>query len=247
MFKRVVIKISGEMLGDGFKQPFNEAVINKMVTEVKQLLEQGVEIALVVGGGNFWRGRENPQLDSVKTHQIGMLATVMNGIYLSEAFRLNNVSAKVLTPFDVNEFAERFNRDKVLEYMSLGTVVIFAGGTGHPFFSTDTIVGLRAVELSADAILFAKNIDGIFDSDPKKNPQAKKYKSVTYKTIIQNSLEFADISAISLINQSEKSIVCIVFNLIKPNCIVAACKNNDEIYAIGGTKVEQGIEEEYYV
>ncbi len=247
MFKRVVIKISGEMLGDGFKQPFDKAVSDKLVGEVKELLDNGVEVSLVVGGGNFWRGRENPELDSVKTHQIGMLATIMNGIYLSEAFRLNNVPALVMTPFDVNEFTQRFNRDKALQLMKSGTVLIFAGGTGHPFFSTDTIVGLRAVELDVDAILFAKNIDGIFQCDPKKNPEAKKYKSVTYKTIIQNSLEFADISAISLINQSGKSIPCVVFNLAKPKCIVTACKNNDEIYAIGGTKVEHGIEEEYYV
>jgi uridylate kinase len=245
MFKRVVIKISGEALGDSSNN-FNDEIIGRIVLEVSDLISQGIEVSLVVGGGNFWRGREaNEGMDKVTADQIGMLATIMNGLYLADYFIQKGIEAIVMTPFEVNSFTEKYSKKNTLNHIKNGRVVIFSGGTGHPYFSTDTIVALRACELNADAVLFAKNIDGVYDSDPKLNINAKKYKTVSYKHVISAHLVVADIPAIDLTYNSD--IPCVVFALDIKDSICIACKNNDEIYEIGGTLISNKVMEEFYV
>ncbi len=248
MYKRVIIKISGEMIGGEGNLPFNNEIIGKIVNEVKQLVENGTEVSLVVGGGNFWRGRSAPPtMNNARADQIGMLATVMNGIYLCEAFIGSGINAVCMTPFDVNMFTERFTVSSAVKHMQNGNVVIFAGGTGHPFFSTDTILGLRAQELSVDAVIFAKNIDGVYDSNPKTNKAAKKFKTVSYKTVVEKGLEFADIPAICVIDGTKNTIPSVVFSLDTQNGIVVACQGDDDgIFTIGGTKIQRDIKEEFY-
>lgn len=246
MFKRVIIKLSGEGLAGNSQEHFHDETINRIVLEVKQLVQKGVQISLVVGGGNFWRGRDaKPEMDKVKAHQIGMVGTLMNGLYLAEAFRLNGMKAVVMTPFAVSSFTELFTKESALNYMSSGAVTIFAGGTGHPFFSTDSIVAIRACELSVDAILYAKNIESVYDDDPAKNQKARRYRTVSYETVVAKNLSVADISAIDL--TAKEKIPSVVFALAKSGSIIAACMDNDELFQIGGTKIDNHIEEEYYV
>ncbi len=256
MFKRVILKISGEGLsGDNKNEHFHDDTINRIVSEVNTLVEKGVEVCIVVGGGNFWRGRDaKSQMDKVKAHQIGMTATIMNGIYLAEAFRINDEinskinqtkqKAVVMTPFDVNGFTIKYTKELALEYMSKGIVPIFAGGTGHPFFSTDSIVAIRACELCVDAVLYGKNVECVYDDDPRKNKNARKLKTVPYDTVIANNLEVADISAITL--TSKEDISSIVFALSTPKSIITACEDNDSLFEIGGTKIDNNIKTEYY-
>ncbi len=247
MFKRVIIKVSGEMIG-GKSGGFVEQNVQKIVSEVSELISLKTEVALVVGGGNFWRGRsKSVKMSSTKADQIGMVATVMNGIYLCEALVSAGVPSVAITPFSVNEFTEVFSVERAIKYLQSNTVAVFAGGTGHPFFTTDTIVSLRARELEADAVLFAKsNTNGVCDKDPNKYNDYKTYKIVSYETIIKNRLDFADASAISLLYGKDFSIPSVVFNPEKENGIVIACQNNDEIFNIGGTKVLKGVEDVFY-
>ncbi len=247
---RVILKLSGEGLSGDSGESFDNITINRIVGEVNQLLELGVEVAIVVGGGNFWRGgRSAPkEMDKVKAHQIGMVATIMNAIYLSEAFRIasggEEQKCSVMTPFEAGGFTKRFNKYKAIEYMQNGIVPIFAGGTGHPFFSTDSIVAIRACELNADMVLFAKHVEAVYESDPKKDSTAKKYKSVCYKTIMSKQLSVADISAIALI--SDENIDSCVFSLATKGGIVEACKTEESLYLIGGTKISNNIEDIFY-
>jgi uridylate kinase len=244
MFKRVVIKISGEVLG-GKDGGFDNHVISRITSEIQTLINKGVEVTIVVGGGNFWRGRSaDSAMDLVAADQIGIIATIMNGIYLSDFFAQKGIQSTVMTPFDINSFTERFTKPKAMQSIKNGKVLIFAGGTGHPFFSTDTIVALRACEIEADAILFAKNIDGVYDSDPRKNTKAKKYKTISYDKALSDNLDVADISAINL--AAKNNIISLVFALEKENSIVTACKNNNEIFEIGGTKISNDFKEEFY-
>ncbi len=222
-FKRIIIKLSGEGLAGETNDHFHEPTINRIAKEVAEVIANGTEVGIVVGGGNFWRGRDaKPEMDKVKAHQIGMLGTIMNGLYLSEAFRLAGIPAVVMTPFDVNGFTQKFSMEDARKYMAQKTAVIFAGGTGHPFFSTDSIVALRACELSADAVLYAKSIDCVYTADPKKDASARRYKTVPYETVVQNRLDVADITALSLTMQHD--IPSVVFALNKPNAIVIASK-----------------------
>lgn len=247
MFKRIVIKISGEAIGNSnnHDSKFNDAVIEKIVSQVHYLISKGVQVSIVVGGGNFWRGREaNETMDTVCADQIGILATIMNGLYLSDFFRQKGIKSEVMTPFDVNCYTKRYTKEKALSYMSKNNVVIFAGGTGHPYFSTDTIVALRACELEVDAVLYAKNIDGVYNCDPRENNDAKKYRLVSYKYVSANYLDVADITATVL--TSKANIPSLVFALDLENSIIIACKNNAELYEIGGTLISNNVSEEYY-
>ncbi len=216
--KRVLLKLSGEALAGEKKTGFDEPTVTKVALQVKTLVEQGMEIGVVIGGGNFWRGRSSEHIDRTKADQIGMLATVMNCIYVSEIFRSVGIKTAVMTPFACGAFTELFSKDKVIEYFAKGAVVFLAGGTGHPYFSTDTATVLRAIEIEAETILLAKSVDGVYDSDPKDNPQAKKFDEITIQEVIDRKLGVVDMTASILC--MENHMPMLVFGLNQENSIV---------------------------
>ncbi len=193
--KRILLKLSGEALAGAKHTGFDDDVIRGVARQVKTLTDDGVEVGIVIGGGNFWRGRSSDSIDRTKADQIGMLATVMNCIYVSEIFRSEGMKTNVLTPFECGSFTKLFSKDRANKYFDRGHVVFFAGGTGHPFFSTDTGVVLRAIEVDADGILLAKAIDGVYDSDPKVNPDAKRYDEISLDEVIEKRLQVVDLTA----------------------------------------------------
>lgn len=193
--KRVLLKLSGEALAGAKKTGFDEPTVTAVAKQVKTLVEEGIKVGIVIGGGNFWRGRSSESIDRTKADQIGMLATVMNCIYVSEIFRSQGMMTSVLTPFQCGEFTKAFSKDRVSKYFDHNMVVFFAGGTGHPYFSTDTATVLRAIEIEADTILLAKAVDGVYDSDPKDNPDAKKYDEISIQEVIDRKLGVVDMTA----------------------------------------------------
>ena len=216
MYKNVIIKLSGEaLMGDtcvGEYKPYDDAVVMRLIGEIAEAVKAGVSVSLVIGGGNLWRGRDaNPKMVRAKMDHMGMLATVMNAVYLTEAFALLNTKAVVMTPFTAGTFTELYDIDAAKAYLKNGTVVIFAGGSGLPFFSTDTITAVRGKELEVEAVLFAKNIDGIYSANPKTDKSAVKYDALTYDEIIKKDLEAIDISAISICK--EQRLTSVVFAL----------------------------------
>lgn len=222
MYKRIVLKLSGEALaGDKDGIHFDDAVISGLVTQIRQVMDMGTQVCLVVGGGNFWRGRSaDSTMDRAKADQIGMLATVMNAIYLADAFRQQGVQAIIQTPIVFGTMTELFSKDRALEHLSAGKVLIFAAGLGHPFFSTDTITALRGAELDVDGLFFAKNIDGVYDDDPAKNPNAKKLDVITSEDIVKKNLKVIDTSAAALC--FERKIPVVIFGLNEENSIMRA-------------------------
>lgn len=216
--KRVLLKLSGEALAGDKKTGFDEATCIGVAKQVKELTEKGIQVAIVTGGGNFWRGRTSETIDRVKADQIGMLATVMNCIYVSDIFRYVGMKTEVFTPFVCGAFTTLFSKDRALEALESGEVIFFAGGTGHPYFSTDTGAVLRAIEIEADTMLLAKAIDGIYDSDPKLNPQAKKYKEISLQEIVDKKLAAIDLTA--SIMCMENKMPMLVFGLNEENSIV---------------------------
>ena len=178
-YKRVLLKLSGEALAGEKKFGFDEATCIQVAEQIKKVVDAGVEVAIVIGGGNYWRGRSSETIDRPKADQIGMLATVMNCIYVSEIFRYVGMQTSIYTPFVCGSMSELFVKDKAVEDLKTGKVVFLAGGIGHPYFSTDTTTALRSIELECDVILMARAVDGVYDSDPKKNPNAVKYDSVS--------------------------------------------------------------------
>lgn len=228
--KRVLLKLSGEALAGEKHTGFDEATCLKVAKQVKTILDDGMEVAIVIGGGNFWRGRTSANIDRTKSDQIGMLATVMNCIYVSEIFRSVGMKTKVFTPFVCGPMAEVFTKDAAVEALEKGAVTFFAGGTGHPYFSTDTATTLRAIEIEADAILLAKAIDGVYDSDPKVNPDAKKYDEISIQSVIDQKLGVMDLTA--SIMCMENKMPMLVFGLNEEDSIVNTVKGN-----FSGTKV----------
>ena len=216
--KRILLKLSGEALAGDKKTGFDEDVVRGVALQVKQLIEKGTEVGIVIGGGNFWRGRTSENIDRTKADQIGMLATVMNCIYVSEIFRSTGMMTNILTPFECGSFTKLFSKDRANKYFAKGMVVFFAGGTGHPYFSTDTGVVLRAVEVEADGILLAKAIDGVYDSDPKENPAAVKYDEISINDVIDRQLKVVDLTASIL--AMENKMPMYVFSLNEENSIV---------------------------
>ena len=194
-FKRIILKLSGEALAGDMKSGYDDDIIIGIARQVKEISDKGIQVGIVIGGGNYWRGRSNNTIDRTKADQIGMLATVMNCIYVSEIFRSIGLMTNILTPFECGNMTKLFSKDRANKYFSKGMVVFFAGGTGHPYFSTDTGVVLRAIEMDADAIMLAKSVDGIYDSDPKKNPDAKKYDSISIKDVVDMQLGVMDMAA----------------------------------------------------
>lgn len=228
--KRVLLKLSGEALAGEKKTGFDEATCMRVARQVKELTDDGIQVAVVTGGGNFWRGRTSETIDRVKADQIGMLATVMNCIYVSEIFRYAGMRTEVFTPFTCGAFTTLFSKDKAVEALEEGKVIFFAGGTGHPYFSTDTGAVLRAIEIEADAMLLAKAVDGIYDSDPKVNPEAKKYEEISIQEIIVQKLMAVDLTASILC--LENKMPMLVFGLNEENSIVETMKGT-----FTGTKV----------
>lgn len=196
-YKRIIIKISGESLSGG-KQGINAESVNKLALQLRDIAACCAQIAVVVGGGNFWRGRTIEQMDRSVADHIGMLATVMNGLALGEALSACGVRNKVVSSIGIDKVVKPYEINEVNGYLNDGQLVVFVGGTGLPYFSTDTTLALRACEIHADAVFFVKNIDGIYDSDPKVNPSAKKYDEITYDKIIADNLKAMDMTAIAM-------------------------------------------------
>lgn len=228
--KRVFLKLSGEALAGEKHTGFDEPTVTEVAKQVKQIADKGIQIGIVIGGGNFWRGRTSETIDRPKADQIGMLATIMNCIYVSEIFRSVGIMTQILTPFACGSFTKLFAKDRVNKYFEKGVVSFFAGGTGHPYFSTDTATVLRAIEIEADVILLAKSIDGVYDSDPKDNPDAKKYDEITIQEVIDKKLGVVDMAASILC--MENKMPMLVFGLNEENSIVNSVKGN-----FNGTKV----------
>ena len=216
--KRVLLKLSGEALAGKKGTGFDEATVVGVAKQVKSLVDGGIQVGIVIGGGNFWRGRSSENIDRTKADQIGMLATVMNCIYVSEIFRSEGMKTQVLTPFACGSFTELFSKDRAVRGLEEGVVSFFAGGTGHPYFSTDTATVLRAIEIEADVILLAKSIDGVYDSDPKDNPDAKKYEEVSIQEVIDKDLKVVDMTASILCKENKMPML--VFGLNQGNSIV---------------------------
>ena len=218
--KRVLLKLSGEALAGDKHMGFDEPTVTKVAKQVKEIVDAGLEVSIVIGGGNFWRGRSSENIDRTKADQIGMLATVMNCIYVSEIFRSEGMMTQILTPFECGSMTKLFSKDRANKYFSKGMVVFFAGGTGHPYFSTDTATVLRAVEIEAEAILLAKAVDGIYDSDPKLNPNAVKYDEISIEEVVDKKLAAMDLTA--SIMCLEQKMPMLVFGLEEENSIVNA-------------------------
>lgn len=202
---RIILKLSGEALAGenagavrnekGAVRLYDEQTIAGIAAQVKELHDMGHQIGVVTGGGNIWRGRTGNEIDRVKSDQIGMLATVMNCLYVSEIFRGAGLATEVMTPFACGTFTEQFSKDRAVRCLEEGKIVFFAGGTGHPYFSTDTGIVLRAVEVDADMILMAKNVDGVYDADPAKVPDAKRFDRLTYEEVVERNLQAVDMTS----------------------------------------------------
>lgn len=217
-YKRVLLKLSGEALAGDKKTGFDEQTCVNVANQVKKLVEEGIQVGIVIGGGNFWRGRTSETIDRTKADQIGMLATIMNCIYVSEVFRFVGMKTQILTPFECGSMTKLFSKDLANQCFEDEMVVFFAGGTGHPYFSTDTGITLRAIEMEADVILLAKSIDGVYDSDPKINPNAKKYDQVTIDEVLDKKLAVMDLTATVMC--LENKMPMLVFGLNEEDSIV---------------------------
>ena len=218
--KRILLKLSGEALAGSKKTGFDEETVLAVARQIKAIAEEGTRIGIVIGGGNFWRGRTSYTINRSKADQIGMLATVMNCIYVSDICRYTGLSTEIFTPFVCGAFTRLYSRDAAEEAFASGKVVFFAGGTGHPYFSTDTATVLRAVEMEAEAIYLAKAVDGIYDSDPKVNPDAVKFDEITIEEVVDRKLAAMDLTA--SIMCLEQRMPMMVFGLDGENSIVNA-------------------------
>lgn len=217
--KRVLLKLSGEALAGEQKRGFDEATVTEVAKQIKTIVVKDF-VGIVIGGGNFWRGRTSGAMDRSKADQIGMLATIMNCIYVSDICRYVGLKTEVFTPFVCGAFTTLYSKDAVEESFAAGKVVFFAGGTGHPYFSTDTGITLRAIEMEADCILLAKAIDGVYDSDPKVNPEAKKFDTISIQEVIDRQLAVVDLTA--SIMCMEHKMPMAVFSLNEPDGIANA-------------------------
>ena len=227
---RILLKLSGEALAGPAGKGFDEPTVRKVAEQIKEIVSRGTQVGVVIGGGNFWRGRSSENIDRTKADQIGMLATVMNALYVSEICRFAGLKTDILTPFTIGAFTDLFSKDRANAAFEAGHVVFFAGGTGHPYFSTDTGVVLRAVEVEADQILLAKSIDGVYDSDPAKNPDAKRFDEISIDEVIAKNLQVVDMTASILARDNKMPMA--VFLLNEENSIV-----NTLYGKLNGTKV----------
>ncbi len=219
-YKRVIIKLSGEALAGEKGFGIDESVVDYVVNQIKKVYKLGVEIGVIIGGGNFWRGRQALKMERSAADHMGMLATVMNSLAMQDALESAGVPCRVQTALTITRIAEPYILRKAMRHLEKGRVVIFACGTGNPFFSTDTGAALRAAEINADVLMLAKNIDGVYDSDPKKNPNAKKYDELTYMKVVQDGLQAMDATAITLC--MENKIPIIAFALKEEDSLLKA-------------------------
>ena len=206
-FKRVLLKISGEALAGSKRFGFESEVVSKVVDQLVEINKMGVEVGVVVGGGNFWRGRQGNDIERTTADYMGMLATAMNALALQDAIEKRGVPTRVQTAIDITKVAEPYARRKAIRHLEKGRIVIFACGTGCPFFSTDTAAALRAAETEADIILLAKNVDGIYDSDPELNTNAKKYDEMSYMDFISHELKAMDTTAVTICMENKMPIL----------------------------------------
>ncbi|HHW70174.1 MAG TPA: UMP kinase [Clostridiales bacterium] len=220
VYKRIVLKLSGEALAGKKGFGIDNDVLDMISDQIIEVYNLGVEIAIIVGGGNIWRGRDGIGMDRSTADYMGMLATVINALALQDALESKNVPTRVQTAIEMRQIAEPYIRRKAVRHLEKGRVVIFACGTGNPFFSTDTTASLRAAEIDAEVILLAKNIDGVYDDDPKENPNAKMFEHITYIEVLNRGLNVMDTTAISLC--MDNNIPIIVFGLDNKNNIKTA-------------------------
>lgn len=224
-YKRVIIKISGEALAGEKGMGFDQAVLDRVVDQICAVHELGVQIGIVVGGGNFWRGRQGTEMDRATADHMGMLATVINALALQDAIERRGVPTRVQTALTITRVAEPYIARKANSHLDKGRIVIFACGTGNPFFSTDTAVALRAAEIGAEVILLAKNVDGVYDSDPKTNPNAKKYKEIKYLDFISQELKAMDTAAVAICKENKTPILA--FGLDGANSLIKAVNGEE--------------------
>lgn len=219
-YKRVLLKISGEALAGDAHRGLDFAIVNDLCESIKICVNMGVQIGLVIGAGNFWRGVKDGADKMQRSHAdaMGMLGTVMNAIAVADALEKHGLDARVLSAVEMNKFCEYFTRDTAERYLNEGKVVLFAAGTGNPYFSTDTGAVLRGVEIEADAVLMAKNVDGIYSADPAKDPTAVKYTQLTYDEVLAKHLKATDSTAMTLAMDNEMTLIC--FGLAEKNSII---------------------------
>ena len=230
-YKRILLKVSGEALAGEEGHGLDFTILHDVCASIKECVDMGVQVGLVIGGGNFWRGVKNGAGKLQRSHgdAMGMLATVMNAIAVADVLGQHGIDARVLTAVEMNKFAEFFTRDTAERYLNEGKVVLFAAGTGNPYFSTDTGAVLRGVEIEADAVLMAKNVDAIYSADPNKDPNAIRYSELTYDEVLAKNLKATDITAMALAMDNDMTMVC--FGLAEENSIVRVVRGE----AIGTT------------
>ncbi|MDR1805243.1 MAG: UMP kinase [Clostridium sp.] len=220
VYKKIMLKLSGESLAGGRGTGIDAATVAKICEPIRECARLGVQIGIVVGGGNFWRGRTSENMDRTRADHIGMLATAMNALALTDALEGLGVDARVQTAIEMNSIAEPYIRGRAIRHLEKGRVVIFGCGTGNPYFSTDTAAALRAAEIEAEVIFKATNVDGVYDCDPRKNPNAVKYDTLSYSAVLSDNLQVMDAAAASLCR--DNSIPILVFNLNEPENILRA-------------------------
>lgn len=221
-YKRVLLKLSGEALAGEQKTGVNVEVVGKICDEIKKVVEMGVQVSIVVGGGNFWRGRNGHQMERTTADYMGMLATAMNGLALQDALESRGIYTRLQTAIEMREIAEPYIKRKAIKHLEKGRVVIFSCGTGNPYFTTDTTAALRAAETESEIILLGKAIDGVYSADPKLDSNAVKYDEITYLDILNKDLKVMDSTATSLCRDNK--IPLLVFGIAEPGNIVKAVK-----------------------
>ena len=226
-YKRILLKISGEALAGAEGHGLDFKILHEVCASIKECVELGVQVGLVIGAGNFWRGVKNGAGKLQRSHAdaMGMLGTVMNCIAVADVLEQHGVDARVLSAVEMNKFCEYFTRDTAERYLNEGKVVLFSAGTGNPYFSTDTGAVLRGVEIEADAILMAKNVDAIYSADPNKDPNAVKYSQVTYDEVLAKNLKATDITAMALAMDNDMTMVC--FGLAEENSIIRVVRGEE--------------------
>ncbi len=222
--KRILLKLSGEALAGDRKTGFDEPTVIAVAKQVKEIVDSGVQVGIVIGGGNFWRGRTSETIDRTKADQIGMSARVMNCIYVSEIFRFVGMGTEIFTPFQCAAFTELFSKDKAVAALAAGKVAFFAGGIGHPYFSTDMGTVLRAIEIEADMILSARAVDGVYDADPKIDKNAKKYDTIPIREVVDRQLGVMDLAAAVLCMENKMPMT--IFGLNEEDSIINTVKGN---------------------
>ncbi len=226
-YRRILLKLSGEALAGDKKTGLDYNKVTEICRSIKKCYDEGLQIAIVVGGGNFWRGRSSGEMERTRADHIGMLATVMNALALADSLEQLGCDVRVQTAITMQQVAEPYIRNKAVRHLEKGRIVIFGCGTGNPYFSTDTASALRAAEIGADAILKATLVDGVYDSDPKKNPDAKRYETVTFDEVIAKHLNVMDITAFSMC--SDNNIPVVVFSLENPDNILYVSEGNTKV------------------